>query len=423
MSKMVLSYVLLFPLFILGLTYSGQESVTMISLHDTAYIVHQTSTKLGGVAVAISVSDVGELREISTSVLMAETWLRTHVLSHFPDTHIMSIVVGANVLCNRDYAEEEWGLVLPSIKNIYHSLKRWGLENQIKVSAAFSQDCLHHHTLISNGYRPLLEFLMSSNSTYSIIPPPPPHFSPLKLVSLHSKSIKKLGFSKLMKNINIVIPPMNRAIYFPHKPMSRRLSFVKPFPARPTPIPPLRSTIGFSVPAHIAKNPHPPMSQTAPSPSTSPIFSPADPPLEGPPLVMPSNPPDVPIIQPPCSSSSSSSSSAPGQGGDEESGQWCVARPSVPFETLQEAMDYACGEGGADCEQIMSDGSCYFPDNVFSHSSFAFNSYWQKNKNNGGSCSFGGAAMLINTDPSMLSRVQVQCGLREGDGVDFGEVG
>ncbi|KAK9085401.1 hypothetical protein Sjap_025812 [Stephania japonica] len=68
--------------------------------------------------------------------------------------------------------------------------------------------------------------------------------------------------------------------------------------------------------------------------------------------------------------------SAPGQGGDEESGQWCVARPSVPFETLQEAMDYACGEGGADCEQIRSDGSCYFPDNVFSHSSFAFNSYW-----------------------------------------------
>ncbi|KAK9155114.1 hypothetical protein Sjap_002594 [Stephania japonica] len=46
-------------------------------------------------------------------------------------------------------------------------------------------------------------------------------------------------------------------------------------------------------------------------------------------------------------------------------------------------MDYACGEGGADCEQIRSDGSCYFPNNVFSHSSFAFNSYWQKNKNNG----------------------------------------
>ncbi|KAK9091684.1 hypothetical protein Sjap_024861 [Stephania japonica] len=46
--------------------------------------------------------------------------------------------------------------------------------------------------------------------------------------------------------------------------------------------------------------------------------------------------------------SSSSSSGAPGQSGDEESGQWCVARPSVPFKTLQEAMDYACGEGGAD---------------------------------------------------------------------------
>lgn len=81
---------------------------------------------------------------------------------------------------------------------------------------------------------------------------------------------------------------------------------------------------------------------------------------------------------------------------------WCVAKPSVPEETLQEAMGYACGEGGADCQEIMPNGSCFNPDTAVAHASYAFNSYWQKTKRNGGTCSFGGTAMIINADPSFL---------------------
>ncbi|KAJ1414539.1 X8 domain [Sesbania bispinosa] len=36
---------------------------------------------------------------------------------------------------------------------------------------------------------------------------------------------------------------------------------------------------------------------------------------------------------------------------------WCVAKPSVPEEELQQALDYACGEGGADCLEIMPQGT------------------------------------------------------------------
>ncbi|KAH9712302.1 glucan endo-1,3-beta-D-glucosidase [Citrus sinensis] len=77
---------------------------------------------------------------------------------------------------------------------------------------------------------------------------------------------------------------------------------------------------------------------------------------------------------------------------------WQV-QPNVPADTLQEAMDYACGEGGADCEEIMPHGNCFYPDTVVAHASYAFNSYWQKTKRNGGTCAFGGTAMLINADP------------------------
>eukprot|EP00268_Persea_americana_P022032 TRINITY_DN21921_c0_g1_i1.p1 TRINITY_DN21921_c0_g1~~TRINITY_DN21921_c0_g1_i1.p1 ORF type:complete len:379 (+),score=60.70 TRINITY_DN21921_c0_g1_i1:144-1280(+) len=78
---------------------------------------------------------------------------------------------------------------------------------------------------------------------------------------------------------------------------------------------------------------------------------------------------------------------------------WCVAKPTVPDPIIQEAMNYACGSG-ADCESILPNGSCYNPDKLISHASYAFNSYWQKTRAAGGTCDFGGTAILITKDPS-----------------------
>ncbi|KNA10821.1 hypothetical protein SOVF_140510 [Spinacia oleracea] len=78
---------------------------------------------------------------------------------------------------------------------------------------------------------------------------------------------------------------------------------------------------------------------------------------------------------------------------------WCVARPTVPETMLQRAMDYACGNG-ADCGSVQPNGSCFVPNTLVAHSSYAFNSYWQRVKIAGGTCDFGGTAMLITVDPS-----------------------
>ncbi|KAL1560854.1 major pollen allergen Ole e 10-like [Salvia divinorum] len=80
-------------------------------------------------------------------------------------------------------------------------------------------------------------------------------------------------------------------------------------------------------------------------------------------------------------------------------GAWCVAKPSVPVPTIQQALDYACGSG-ADCGPTQPGGACSQPDTVVAHASFAFNSYWQKAKSIGGTCDFGGSAMIVNVDPS-----------------------
>ncbi|CAB4314517.1 unnamed protein product [Prunus armeniaca] len=450
MLKMVWFIFHLLFLFSLGVTGEGEESVQLINLYDTVPGVLQESIHTGR-PLAVSVN-TGEITEISSSVLMAESFLRTHVLAHYPATPITTIVVGNTVLCLKEQ-EHNFGLVLPALKNIYHSLTRWGLEKDIKVSAAFSSGCLNQKSgfyredVAEKFVRPLLEFLRGTNSTYSVNPPP--KFSPLpdetmKLVSFHSESLKKLGFLDLTKMNVILSNPEER------KPWSRKLSSfmdsrpVDPFPARPTPLPkisepPLHSSIGFSVPANVAKKPHPPQPQIVspplqvsspqpqiasppspqmPSPKAQ-VASPLSPKMPSPETQIasppsmsfssaPENPPFAdqapppsPFTLPPCNPRHDAGGPAP-QVGVVHNKLWCVAKPTVPADTLQVAMDYACGDGGADCNAIMPDGNCYSPDSVVAHASYAFNSYWQKNKRNGGTCSFGGTAMLINNDPSYL---------------------
>ncbi|KAF2314652.1 hypothetical protein GH714_028250 [Hevea brasiliensis] len=80
-------------------------------------------------------------------------------------------------------------------------------------------------------------------------------------------------------------------------------------------------------------------------------------------------------------------------------GSWCIASPTASETALQVALDYACGYGGAECSAIQPGASCYNPNTVRDHASYAFNDYYQKNPIPT-SCVFGGTAQLTNTDPS-----------------------
>ncbi|GAU36289.1 hypothetical protein TSUD_255430 [Trifolium subterraneum] len=79
---------------------------------------------------------------------------------------------------------------------------------------------------------------------------------------------------------------------------------------------------------------------------------------------------------------------------------WCVADEQTTDSDLQDALNWACGKGGADCSKIQQDQPCYFPNTLKDHASYAFNSYFQKFKNKGGSCYFRGAA--ITTEVMVL---------------------
>lgn len=188
-------------------------------------------------------------------------------------------------------------------------------------------------------------------------------------------------------------------------------------------VPPVSTQIN-SPPFGISTPPPTPLKSVPPSPQiNSPPYGTVTPLTPGsmPPPLLPTSPPPPPpspsaqtpqhnapkppaVNQPPPNSSHSSSVPPPAPSKKPENAVWCVAKPTVPADLIQQALDYACGSGAA-CDAIQPNGACYQPATLLSHASYAFNSYWQKKKQGGGTCDFGGTAMLVTVDPSKHSQL------------------
>ncbi|KAJ8752111.1 hypothetical protein K2173_001786 [Erythroxylum novogranatense] len=79
---------------------------------------------------------------------------------------------------------------------------------------------------------------------------------------------------------------------------------------------------------------------------------------------------------------------------------WCVAKNNADDQSLQQAIDWACGPGGANCDPIQQNGPCYDPNDVQTTASWAFNDYYLKNGLTDDACYFSNTAALTNLNPS-----------------------
>nr|DAD32977.1 TPA_asm: hypothetical protein HUJ06_011828 [Nelumbo nucifera] len=165
------------------------------------------------------------------------------------------------------------------------------------------------------------------------------------------------------------------------------------------------STTPVTVPSVNPVNP--PATVPITNPVTTPITtpSPTTPIITNPVTTYPVSPPgSIPVTTPvttpttnPAAPATTGAPIIPGQ-------SWCIAKSGILQNALQNALDYACGIGGADCSAIQPTESCYNPNTLQNHASYAFNSYFQKNPVPS-SCDFGGTAVIVNTNPSIGSCV------------------
>jgi hypothetical protein len=145
-------------------------------------------------------------------------------------------------------------------------------------------------------------------------------------------------------------------------------------------------------------------SPTASSPPPTPAIPTPAAPAPATPAVPAVYPPPPAATTPPASPSGPVAPPAPPTQQQQPLGKtWCVAKPGAAMQDLTNALNYACGEGGANCVPIQPGNPCYQPNTLNSHASYAFNSYYQLNGRNYWNCYFGNTGVITITDPSKSS--------------------
>ncbi|GMH20553.1 hypothetical protein Nepgr_022394 [Nepenthes gracilis] len=86
------------------------------------------------------------LNEMSSSPDHAFNWVKDNIQSFLPDTQIVGIAVGNEVLGGSD--QDLWADLLGATKNIYNATKQLGLDDVIQISTA------HSYAVFNNSYPP-----------------------------------------------------------------------------------------------------------------------------------------------------------------------------------------------------------------------------------------------------------------------------
>ncbi|CAN8324390.1 unnamed protein product [Cochlearia groenlandica] len=368
-----------------------------------------------------------QIISLGTNQSVAEDWVKTNILTYYPQTQIRFVLVGNEILSVQD--RNITANVVPAMRKIVNSLRSHDIHN-IKVGTSLAMDTLRSTFPPSNStfreeiteefISPLLRFLNGTNSyffvnlqpyfrwsrnpmntslDYALFQSNSTYTDPLTGLVYHNLldqmldsvifASTKLGYPHIRIAISETGWPnsgdidetganiFNAAIY--NRNLINKITTNPPIgtPARPgLPIP----TFVFSLFNENQKN----GSGTQRNwgilhPNGTPIYDidfSGQKPLTGfNPLPKPTN--NIPY-----------------------KGQvWCVPVQGATESELDEALRIACGQSNTTCAALAPGRECYEPVSITWHASYAVSSYWAQFRNQNVRCYFNGLAHETTTNP------------------------
>ncbi|KAJ8761785.1 hypothetical protein K2173_004597 [Erythroxylum novogranatense] len=392
------------------------QKITHIRLYDAEPDILKALAKTK-IRVTVSVPN-NQLLAIGSSNATAASWVDRNVIAYYPQTLITAIAVGDEVLTTIPSSSP---LLMPAIESLYSALVAANLQAQIKISTphaasiildSFPPSQSFFNESWSSVMLPLLQFLSKTGSPLMMNLYPYYVFMQNKgVVPLDNSLFKPLTPAEEMVDTNTllhytnVLDAMIDAAYFSMKKLNvtdvEVLVTETGWPAKGDSKEPYATidyadTYSSNLIKHVFDRRGTPLHPEV----TSSLYiyelfnedlrsSPVSEANWG--LFYGNSTPVYPLHV---------SGSGTFLANDTTNQTYCIAAEGVDSKTLQAALDWACGPGRANCSEIQAGESCYQPNNVKNHASYAFDSYYQKEGRASGSCDFKGSAMITTTDPS-----------------------
>lgn len=392
------------------------QKITHVRLYDANGDVLRALARTK-IRVIISVPN-NQLLGIGSSNATAAAWIRRNVAAYYPQTVITAVAVGDEVLTTIPSSSP---VLMPAIESLYSALVTARLHTRIKISTPhaaslvldpFPPSQAFFNQSLTPVLSPLLQFLSRTQSPLMMNLYPYYVFMQNKgVVPLDNSLFKPLAPSKEMVDPNTllhytsVFDAMIDAVYFSMKNLNFTdivvLVTETGWPSKGDSKEPYATTdnadtYNSNLIKHVFDRSGTPLHPEFTSSVY--IYELFNEDLRSPPVseanwgLFYGNSTPVYLLH--------VSGTGTFLANDTTNKTYCVAEDDVDSTTLQAALDWACGPGRANCSEIQPGETCYQPNNVKNHASYAFNNYYQKEGMAAGSCDFKGVATITTTDPS-----------------------
>ncbi|XP_047324156.1 glucan endo-1,3-beta-glucosidase 4-like [Impatiens glandulifera] len=387
-----------------------QNQITHVRLFNAdAHLLEALSNTSIQVIVGVTNEEVLEIGEYPSK---AASWINKNVAAYFPATNITAIAVGSNVLTTNRKAAS---VLVSAMNNLHNALVSSNLNNLIKVSSPQSMDIIakmfppsiaHFNSSFDSIVFQLLQFLKNTNSYFMLNAYPYYGF-------LKGNGVFPIEFALLEP-----LPPVKQ-IVDPNTLLRYDSMFDTMLDATYNSM----AVLNFStIPILVTESGWPSIGGTDATNENAATF------IKN--LVLrvqndsgPPSRPSVPIntyvyemfdeenkrdwglfttngSRVYALSLSNPQKRTGNNNNASFSSTFCVVRNGADTSKLQKGLNWACGQGGANCSAIQKGEACYNPDTINDHASYSYNDYYQKMIRFGGDCDFDGTAMLTVVDPS-----------------------